>query len=91
MSYCPNSYIIPERMRVLTPGEIPPFRSLSSAPDTWLLLEDNEAATRTLGTLKGVFMPVSLSMFSAPLFLRAGYIVGNASFPCFPAFLEPNK
>jgi len=56
------------------------FRSLSGAPenDTSRLMDDREAETRTLGTLKGVFAPVSLSMFSALLFLRVGYIVGNA-------------
>ncbi|XP_058450902.1 solute carrier family 12 member 9 [Malaya genurostris] len=42
-------------------------------------ISDPEANTgRTLGTFAGVFCPVALSMFSALVFIRVGFIVGNA-------------
>ncbi|XP_030384423.1 solute carrier family 12 member 9 [Scaptodrosophila lebanonensis] len=41
-------------------------------------MQDPERHGRTLGTFAGVFSPVALSMFSALVFIRVGYIVGNA-------------
>ena len=35
---------------------------------------------RSLRTISGVFCPVSLSMCSVAVFMRIGYIVGNAGF-----------
>ncbi|XP_034097326.1 solute carrier family 12 member 9 [Drosophila albomicans] len=41
-------------------------------------MQDPERNGRTLGTFAGVFSPVALSMFSALVFIRVGYVVGNA-------------
>ena len=40
--------------------------------------EAKEAEQKGLSTFSGVFAPVALSMWSSMLFLRMGYVVGNA-------------
>ena len=52
-----------------------PYDSLAPVePST----ENGWISARTLRTFSGVFAPVSLSMLSSILFLRVGYILGNA-------------
>lgn len=41
---------------------------------------ESDYSSRTLGTFQGILTTVSLSMLSSIMFLRIGYIVGNAGF-----------
>ena len=44
------------------------------------MIQSESKEREGLGVVKGVLAPVTLSMFSSILFLRVGYIVGNAGF-----------